>query len=261
MAAEVRNRENARTVGSIERATSVLALFAESKRPTLGVTEIATELGLSKAVVHRMLASLRDADLIKLDPTSRRYSLGPATLKLGLAYLSALDIREIARPALARLSGATHETATLSIRHQWQRVYIDQVTPAREVKMTVVVGQPFPLHAGASSKAFLAFLSEEEQREYLDRHDLSRLTDETITDRGLLQRELEVIRKRGFARSLGERQAGAASVAAPVFDHQSAPAAVMSVCGPFERFRTNVDAAAKHLLEETRALSRELGFR
>ena len=127
--------------------------------------------------------------------------------------------------------------------------------------MTVPIGQPFPLHAGSSSKAFLAFLTEDEQAEYLRTQQLDALTDRTIVDAEALRAELRTIRGRGFARSLGERQRGAASVAAPVFSHEGKPIAVISVCGPLERFRAHSDDAAKHLLEQTRELSRRLGFR
>lgn len=250
-----------KTITAVQRANSVLLMFADAGRPSLGVTEIATELDLSKAVVHRILASLKEDGFVVVDGDSRRYSLGPSALSLGLAYLDNLDLRSLIRPALERLSEVTRETATMSLRHGDTRVYIDQVTPPREVKMTVALGQPFPLHAGGSSKAFLAFLPPEEQEEYLSTHQLQKMTDATQTDAETLRTDLSAIRKRGFARSLGERQAGAASVAAPVFNHEGAPVAVVSVCGPLERFRGEADEAAKHLLEQTRELSRRLGFR
>jgi DNA-binding IclR family transcriptional regulator len=234
-------------------------LFIDSKKASLGVTEIAKELGLSKAVVHRVLSSLRASDLIELDPDSRRYLLGPTSLALGLAYLSRLDLRARARPFLEKLSLDTQETATLSIRREEVRIYIDQVTPPREVKMTVEIGQPYPLHAGSSSKAFLAFLSEVDQEAYL-RNRLSAVTDLTITDPDSLRAELATIRKRGYARSLGERQPGSASVAAPVFNHLGDPVGVISVCGPIERFRSHMEVHARLLLEQTRALSQRLGF-
>lgn len=249
-----------KTITSVQRANGVLLLFSRAGRPTLGVTEIATALDLSKAVVHRILATLREDGFVDVDDESRRYSLGPAALALGLAYLDNLDIVSLCRPALERLSAETNETATLSLRHGDTRTYIDQVTPPREVKMTVAPGQPFPLHAGSSSKAFLAFLPEDEQQRYLDTHELAALTDTTLTSRDALAKDLATIRKRGYARSLGERQAGAGSVAAPVFDHQGRPAAVVSVCGPIERFRHESDEAADALLVETRELSRRLGF-
>ena len=257
----VEDTSNGSSLGSIERATAVLDLFVQSQQPSLGVTEIANTLGLSKAVVHRVLTSLRAAELIELEPSSRRYQLGVGALALGLAYLERVDVRDRARPALQRLTELTGETATLSIRSGNSRVYVDQVFPAAEIRMTVPIGQPFPLHAGSSSKAFLAFLTEDEQAEYLRTQQLDALTDRTIVDAEALRAELRTIRGRGFARSLGERQRGAASVAAPVFSHEGKPVAVISVCGPLERFRAHSDDAAKHLLEQTRELSRRLGFR
>jgi DNA-binding IclR family transcriptional regulator len=71
----------------------------------------------------------------------------------------------------------------------------------------------------------------------------------------VLRSELEEIRAAGFASSWGERQQGAASVAAPVFDAGGAPAAVISVCGPIERFEARRENAIRLLLEETRLLS------
>jgi IclR family acetate operon transcriptional repressor len=250
-----------KTIGAVERATNVLRLFVETQQPTLGVTEIAHELGLSKAVVHRVLTSLRNADLVEIEMTSRRYQLGPQALALGLAYLSRQDLRDRSRPYLEELSRLTAETATLSIRRADVRVYLDQVTPPREVKMTVAIGESYPLHAGSSSKAFLAFLPIDEQEVYIRDHSLDRLTDLTITDPQALRDELATIRTRGYARSLGERQPGSASVAAPVFNHLGEAVGVISVCGPSERFKPNMDQAAELLIEKTRELSGKLGYR
>lgn len=252
--------EQPQTILAIERATDVLALFAESDEATLGVTEIAQALGLSKAVVYRILSSFRAKGFVELDEASRRYSLGPRALHLGLAYLNRIDVPRIARPELERLSRETDETATLSLRTGGMRVYIDQVTPDRDVKMVVQLGLRVPLHAGASSKAFLAFLDPEEQQEYLS-GTLERLTKITVTNARALRKELGEIRERGYASSFGERMEGAGSVAAPILGHDARPVAVVSVCGPVERFRPEADDAAKQLLDSTTRLSRQLGYR
>lgn len=243
---------------SVERAVDVLLLFARAGSRTLGVTEIADQLAMSKAGVHRVLTSLNSRGLIELDQTSRRYMLGPAVMTLGLRYLALQDVRQLALPELRRLSEATGETVTLSLRTGHTRVYVDQVTPLREVIMSVSIGVPFPLHAGASSKAFLAFLEEEQVAAYL-RQELVRLTDNTITDAGRLRRELNRISERGWAESSGERQPGAASVAAPVFDHLGQPAAVISVCGPAERFAGRARECAAELMTVTGRVSATLG--
>lgn len=248
-----------KTTSGLERALDVLLLFARPDPAPRGVSEVARDLGLSKAVVHRILTTLRSRRLIELDESTRRYSLGPAALALSMAYLDQIDIRDLAREPLRRLMRSTNETSTLSIRTGDTRIYLDQVTPPREVKMTVPLGRPFPLHAGASSKAFLAFLPEAEQEDYLTGRALEALTDHTVIDATPLRHELAVIRDRGYAVSFGERQVGAGSVAAPVLDQESAPAAVLSVSGPVERIRGRVDDLSAVLLAETRELSVKLG--
>jgi DNA-binding IclR family transcriptional regulator len=252
--------ETGRRVATIERAVDVLFLFTDDDRASLGVTEISNDLGISKAVVHRILTSLRDRDLVIADPNTRKYSLGPAVLTLAASYFDQLDVRPMAIEAMERLSQETSETATLSIRNGFQRIYVEQVTPPLEVRMTVRTGRPYPLHAGSSSKAFLAFLSQAEQDEFFATQALDPLTAATVTDVAAFRRELDQIRQQGFATSLGERQAGAASVAAPVFDREG-PVAVISVCGPLERLRDRIAEIAVLVLDETRSLSTRLGHR
>ncbi|WP_150241089.1 IclR family transcriptional regulator [Nocardiopsis quinghaiensis] len=257
----VRRDSGSQTVATVERAADVLVLFTESDSPTLGVTEIAENLGTSKAAVHRILASLRSRHLVHLDEESHRYSLGTTAMRLGAAYQERVDVRQIAAADLRALSRLTGETTTLSVRTGDARVYIDQVTPQREVIMAVSLGIRYPLHAGSSSKAFLAFLPEDEREAYLEREPLGSLTGETMVDVYELRRELDRIRTAGYATSFGERQAGAASTAAPLLDHRGEPVAVISVCGPRERFLEEADACSRALLETTRRLSERLGAR
>lgn len=248
------------TMLAIERATDVLTLFADAQEPTLGVTEIAQTLKLSKAVVYRILTSFRAKGFVDLDESTHRYSLGPSVLHLGLAYLNRTDVRDLARPEMEGLCRATNETATLSLRTGSSRVYVDQVTPDRDVKMVVQLGHQAPLHAGASSKAFLAFLSDESIEAYLKR-PMEALTTGTITNARALRKQLVEIRRRGYAATAGERMEGAASVAAPVLGHDGVPVAVISVCGPQERFKPSNGSTIDLLLAATARISRALGFR
>lgn len=246
------------TIGSVERAADVLLAFGESNDDGLGITDLATRLGLSKAAVHRVLASLRSRDLIMLDETTRRYFLGPAAITLGLRALDSVNVRRLAQKHLAALSEQTQETATLSVRAGDMRVYVDQVTPRREVIMTVTLGISYPLHAGSSSKAFLAFLGQKEIERYLA-SSLIAVTPMTETDPVRLRQQLLQIRRSGYAESAGERQAGAASVAAPILDSHDVPLAVISVCGPADRFLRSKDLMIDKLLELTRFLSAQAG--
>ncbi|GAA4686834.1 IclR family transcriptional regulator [Nocardioides nanhaiensis] len=248
-----------RTLEGLERALDVLMLFARPGTSSLGISEISRALDLPKAVVHRIVTTLCSRDFLEIEPATRRYVLGPSWLVMGSTYSQRVDVRDLARDTLRRLSDDTAETTTLSIRHGNHRVYLDQVTPAREVIMSVQVGARFPLHAGSSSKAFLAFLTPEEQDDYLDSVELVQVTDQTLVDRPALVSELRVIRERGYAFSFGERQAGAGAVAAPLLDFENRPVAVISVCGPAGRIQGRIEELAASLLEQTHTLSARLG--
>jgi IclR family transcriptional regulator, acetate operon repressor len=256
----VTNTSNDRQrVATIERALSVLDLIAASEQEDYGVTEIARSLGLSKAVIHRVLTTLVAWDYLQVDAQSRRYRLGPNALVLGSAYLKQIDLRRLILPRLQELSDRTEETATFSLRNGSSRMYVDQITPNREIKMSVAIGKSYPLHAGSSSKSFLAFLPEEEQDDYLRNRELTSMTPTTLSDPDALRADLAAIRERGYAISLEERQAGAASVAAPILDRHGNPIAAISICGPVERFRDRIGTVAPLLLSVCRELSRQFG--
>lgn len=249
------------TVLAVVRTADVLSYMARSPSRLAGVTDIATAIGTSKAVVFRILSSLLDRDYVGYDQATRRYFLGPQAILLGLAAVQRHDLRSLAHGPLVDISRTTSETSTLSVRNGWERIYIDQVTPDRDIKMVVPIGRPFPLHAGSSSKAFLAFLPEAEQDRYFrEVRTRDRLTPSTLVDEQPLRQELAVIRARGFAASQGERQVDAASIAAPVIDQAGMPAAVVSVCGPIDRFGPRAGEAVSLLLDATDLLSRQLAY-
>ncbi|MEV4283349.1 IclR family transcriptional regulator [Actinoplanes xinjiangensis] len=250
-----------RSIAAVERAMDVLLHFGRADQPDLGVTEIATALGLTKAAVHRILTALRSRELITVDPATRRYALGPAAVALGRAYLARTDVRMMTAPELRRLSERHHETATLSLRRGDTRLYVDQVVPDQELRLEVSLGIPFPLHAGASSKVFLAFLPDFEVDAYLAGRPLQAVTDRTIVDPAGLRTDLAGIRRRGYATSHGERQAGTASIAAPIFDHDARVVAVISLAGPELRFTPESGPAVTDLLAAAGRISAQLGHR
>jgi len=249
------------TIATVERAADILLHLANTRGPDFGITELSEELGMSKAAIHRVLASLRSRGLVDLDERTRRYSLGVGALRLGLAYLDRIDVRRMGRPTLEQLSARTNETATLSVLLGGrERIYVDQVTPDREVIMSVSLGEPYPLHAGASGRTFLAFLPEEQGETYLNEVPLDALTASTIIDADTLRKTLAEIRTQGWARSSGERKSGAASVAAPVRSHDGYPIAVISVCGPAERLAEEFEGCRDALLHAARTMSRQFGW-
>jgi DNA-binding IclR family transcriptional regulator len=215
---------------TVGRVTAVLDAFLEADRD-LGVTELAARLGLAKSVVHRLMTALTDAEYLAHDVGSRRYSLGPKALRLGLVAVGQMRIRERALPYLRELAAETGETATLSLLVGDHRIYAEQIESAQLVRQSVPIGANAALYAGASGKAMLAFLAPARLRAIVQQAALARRADGQLIDADALTAEIEEIRHRGFATSQSERVLGAASAAAPVFDHHGDVVASVSVAG------------------------------
>lgn len=242
------------------RVVDVLLLFTEGA-DVLGVTEIARRLGLSKAVVHRILRSLLGRGLVVTDPRTRAYRLGPAAAALGARALRDSDLRRAGHPVIRALAQSTGETTTLSALVPGGRVYIDQMPSHQEIKQTVELGRRYPLHAGSSSKCILAFLPEPVREEIIG-GPLLMVTDRTVVDRGRLRATLVRIRREGHTSSTGERQVGACSVAAPVFSMDGEVVGAMSVCGPLPRFdRVARERFTPMIVAAADQVSRALGWR
>ncbi len=216
------------------RVADVLIAVATSSDP-VGVSAIGRQVGLSKAVVHRILRSLVSRDLLTVAGPRGGYRLGPAGAAIGARALAQFDIRQVAMPVLRELQAETEETTTLSVLVGTQRTYLDQVVSQNEIRMIVEPGTFLPLHAGSSGKAILAFASPDVQKRVLGA-PLVRLTGSTITEVADLLRELDRVCRNGVALSRGERQQGAASVAAPIIGIDRSAIGAISVCGPVARF-------------------------
>ena len=239
------------------RVADVLLRLGAAAAP-VGVSDLARDLGISKTVVHRILRSLASRDLVSGPGERGTYALGPAAAALGARALHDFDLRTRALPVLRRLQAQTRETTTVSALVGAARVYLDQVVSLSEIKMTVELGRPFPLHAGASSKVVLAF-APAELRAHVLAGELVRLTPLTIVDRRQLEAELHRVRAAGIAVSFGERQEGAGSVAAPVVGIDGEVVGAISACGPVARFTSEaVDGHARLVCEAGREISTAL---
>ncbi|MCF3963444.1 IclR family transcriptional regulator [Streptomyces fuscigenes] len=241
------------------RVIDVLLLFTDGP-DELGVSRIARELGLSKAVVHRILQTLVGRGMVALDSETRLYRLGPSAAALGARALREFDLRAVAGNTLRRLQLETGETVTLTALVPGGRAYVDQIVSTHEVKMTVELGRRFPLHAGSSGKCCLAFLPEARREEILAAA-LPALTDSTPTDAAALRAELAAVRRDGYASSHGERQSDAGSVASPLFGLDGDVRGSVSVCGPRSRFTPAfVHDCAPRVVEAARDISAALGW-
>jgi DNA-binding IclR family transcriptional regulator len=226
-------------VGSVARAVALLDALAESEAG-LGVNELARRIGVNASTASRLLGTLQDAGLVERAGTGP-YRLGLRLVALSDRVLAQLDVRERARPLLARLVAETGETATLSVPGAAEAITVDFVPAASSVISMARVGRPSVPHATAAGKVMLAFgggLTEPSE--------LAAFTDRTITDPDALGAELAAIRERGWAEAVGEREPDLGALAAPVFGRGGRLAAILGIQGPAAR----LPAATRRALRE-----------
>ena len=226
---------------------------------------IAQRARLTKPTAHRLLASLAHRQMAMQDPASGDYLLGPGVLALADAVMRGVaGLGVLVGPVLERLAAATGETVALYVRAGLERLCIGQVPSPQPVRYTAHLGAAFPLHTGSMGKLLLAYLDGDERRQLLDQMRLDALTDRTITDRKVLEAELDDIRRRGHATSRGERTAGVASFSAPIFAADGHILAALSVIGPdtrltdtqVARMRPSLLGAAQEVTQQVAAQRR-----
>lgn len=212
-------RDSAAAAGSSEggarsvtrKALEVLDAFVTDK-PSLSLTEIAAAADLPLPTAHRIVSQLVDGGALVRQPNGR-YSVGLRLWEIGQTSLR--QTRSAARLHLQDLFTETHETAQLAYRTGRDALYIDRVYSSQRTPRASRVGGRLPLHLTAVGKVLLAEEGADFVAEYLA-GPLERRTAHSLTDPVRLEREIERVRRDGYATTVEEVRPGSASLAVPV---------------------------------------------
>jgi IclR family acetate operon transcriptional repressor len=241
-------------VGSVARAAALLDALSESEAG-LGVNELARRIGVNASTASRLLVTLQEAGLVERSGGGP-YRLGLKLVALSDRVLAQLDVRQRARPLLAALVAETGETATLSVPGGGEAITVDFVPSPSSVVSMARVGRPSVSHATAAGKVMLAFGGPSPGADA----PLIPFTDRTITDPDVLAAELEIVRERGYAEAVGEREPDLGALAAPVFGRGGELAAILGIQGPASRLPASTRRTLREpLLRAAAELSRGLG--
>jgi DNA-binding IclR family transcriptional regulator len=244
---------------AIDRAVVLLDLLSRSDAP-MSLTTISSQLSLPKSTVQRFLRVLEGHHFVNFN-TNGRYTLGLRLNDLGNQALQQFDIRDRARPHFRMLVSDIKETGHLCILQRNVVVYVDKIAPTRSICMTSRIGMTNPIHCTSVGKAMLAFSSNEVRENILANIHYERLTSKTHTTRKALMRDLEMIRRRGYALDDEEIEEGVRCIGAPILDSDGHPLAAISVAGPTFRITTQkVPAIAKRIVSCCASISHSLGY-
>ncbi|WP_017728992.1 IclR family transcriptional regulator [Halalkalibacterium ligniniphilum] len=247
-------------IQSVDRALQILDLFNEYETE-LKITDISERMMLHKSTVHSLLKTLQKHRYIEQNEENGKYRLGLKLFERGSFVINSIDIREVAKPYLHDLSEKTNQTIHLVILDGREGVYIDKVEGGDSYVVYSRIGRRIPIHCSGVGKALVAFKSEEELDKLLDGYEFIRRTENTITNKKDFLKELEEIRRKGYAIDNQENEPGIRCVALPVRDHTGEVVAAISISSPVMRVNDEkLNEYVELLKKETEALSVKLGY-
>jgi IclR family KDG regulon transcriptional repressor len=223
------------SVQTVDRLVRIIDSFSSSRRAWT-LTDLSEHLDLPKSTLHRFLRSLEAHGILRQDDESKQWYLGYRLFVWGSLAEKSTALHDVARPIMRDLTADTGETTLLTVYHAQEVICVEKVESSHSVRLALEVGTRRPPHAGASSKALMAFLPEDEIERIVQSQGLPKLCANTITDRDELNAELARIRKRGYAQSVEETDRGAWGVATPIRGWDGKVIAAIGLAGPIPRF-------------------------
>ncbi|SKC97864.1 transcriptional regulator, IclR family [Burkholderia sp. YR290] len=221
-------------VAVLDRAFAILNAFGPTD-DRLSLAELSRRTDLYKSTVLRLLGALEHGGFIRR-LSDGQYAIGPQPLRLAALYQRSFQVGPVIEPILQQLSRDLGETASLYVRQGDRRLVLFRVEPARAVRVSIRVGEEFPIDKGASGKVLLAF-----------------------TD--TLDPRWDEVRERLWAVSHGERDPETASVSVPVFGASGELVGALALSGPKARFgmASTITGALIALLECAKRATVALG--
>lgn len=159
-------KEDRHFVTALARGLEVLSCF-RSGNQAQGNQELALRCKLPKSTVSRLTSTLVKLGYLKHDDDSGKYSLGMATLSLGVGMLDRLDIRQVARPFMQELADATQTMVSLGVRDRLSMLYIENCRSRSALTLSLDIGSRLPIATSSMGRAYLAMTSEQERNDII----------------------------------------------------------------------------------------------
>lgn len=201
-------------VRSLARGLAVIAAFGED-HAAMSLSEVARRADVTRATARRLLHTLTTLGYAAFD--GKRFSLKPKVLDLGYAYLSSLNLWQVAHPVMQEVVEQVHESCSASVLEGHDVIYVARVPTRRIMSIGLNIGTHLPAYATSMGRVLLSGLSDAALDAYLKAAVLTKLTGRTVTDRKALRAIVEDVRRKGWAMVNEELELGLRSIAVPIW--------------------------------------------
>ena len=244
----------------LNKTFSILEILLQHNS-SMNMTELSEKLGFYPSTIHRILDTLKHWGYVEQDSNTQKYQLGLKLLELGMAKINQMDLVREASPYLKELAKQSNETVHLGVLEEGEVLYLAKEESSQTIRMISYVGKRAPLHCTALGKVLLTYLSSEERKKILGEKVLPRLTENTITDKRELEKELSKVREQGFALDREENEKDVRCIAAPIRNYHGKVIAAISISSPIFRIDKNTQNNQKEaLIEISKKISKRLGY-
>jgi len=218
-------------VAALARGLAILRCFRLGDR-YLGNQEIAKRAGLPKPTVSRLTYTLTRMGFLQHSPMREEYALGPGVLVLGHAFLASMKVREVARPMMQELADFAQATVTLAENDASRMVIVEICHGSPTYRLRLEVGERVPHNSTALGRAYVAALTEEQRRPWLDqlRRDLPPDRSEQVVEG--IERSMKEYEKYGFVFSCGDWSPETFAVGVPLVSADRTRVLGLSCSGP-----------------------------
>lgn len=246
-------------LSSVATAARILREFGNHSTQ-LGVTQLASRVGIGKSTAHRVIWTLVQEGLLEKVEDTGLFRLTTTMRILGASAETAQRLHEAATIPLDRLRSKTAGTLHIAILDGFDVLYVERREGPGAIPVFRAVGSRNAAHATSSGKVLLAFLPVEQQRELVLTMRLVAKTERTITSAAALLDELARVRRQGFAENRGESQPGMCSIAAPIRDPLDRVVASVSVAEHVDDVESGLRHLVHPIVETAAQISRRLGW-
>lgn len=247
-------------VPNLEKGIAVLEYL--SFRPmgeTLQV--IKADLDISQTTAYRILNTFVRLEYLIYSDDSKRYKLSKKLLTLGFRTLNEHNLLETVLPHLRDLRDRIKETACFGVLGDRKGIFIEQAQGHHTFHFVLSPGKSFELHCSAPGKAIMAYLPNTVRERYLSYMEFTRYNVRTITSCEAYLKELEKVRKQGYALDNEEELNGVICIGAPVFNYTGYPCGAIWISGPKDRLSDDVVLASAACIKQVAEdISFELGY-
>ncbi len=198
------DNEQKKELVRIDGDTPTLRLFAlletiAERDQFFSLQSLVEETGLPKPTLHRMLQQLESAGMLQRDADGRHYSTGLRLRRMAETLLLNNTVHGARHAVLRRLVDEVGESCNLTALSGGEVLYLDRVETPAPLRFYLHPGSRVPAHCSASGKLFLAQMTPSQRRRLLEHVPLEKYSERTITDMALLEREIERIKRVGYA--------------------------------------------------------------